>query len=46
LVDKLGVTSKTASLYLKAIEKIGILESVKMGRDVYFINKKLFKNKV
>lgn len=43
LVDKLGVTRKTASLHLKAIEEIGLLESTKMGRDIYFINTKLFK---
>ena len=43
LVDELVITRKTASLHLRAIEEIGILESVKMGRDVYFINKKLFK---
>ena len=42
LVDELVITRKTASLHLKAIEETGILESVKMGRDVYFINKKLF----
>ena len=43
LVDELGTTRKTAGLHLRAIEEIGILESVKMGRDVYFINKRLFK---
>ncbi|WP_457745151.1 Fic family protein [Sulfurimonas sp.] len=42
LVDELGVTRKTASLHLKAIKEVGILESEKIGRDVYFINKKLF----
>jgi len=42
LVDELGVTRKTATSYLRAIEEIGILESVKMSRDVYFINKQLF----
>jgi predicted transcriptional regulator len=42
-VDELGVTRKTAGLYLRAIEEAGILESVKMGRDVYFVNKKLFR---
>jgi Fic family protein len=42
LVTELGITRKTASLHLKAIEEVGILESVKIGRDVYFINKKLF----
>jgi len=43
LVDELGVTRKTATSYLRAIEEIGILESVKISRDVYFINKQLFE---
>ena len=43
LVDELGISRKTAGVHLRAIEKIGILESVKMGRDVYFVNKKLFE---
>ncbi len=43
LVDELGVTRKTASLHLKAIEEIGLLEKVKMGRDVYFVNKRLLQ---
>jgi len=30
-------------LHLRAIEEIGILESVKMGRDVYFVNRRLFE---
>ena len=42
LVNELGVTRKTATSYLRAIEDIGILESMKVGRDVYFINKQLF----
>ncbi len=42
LVDELGVSRKTAGLHLRAIEETGILESVKMGRDVYFVNKRLF----
>ena len=43
LVDELGVTRKTASGYLRAIEEeTGILKSVKKGRDVYFINQPLF----
>ena len=42
LVDELGVTRKTATSYLRAIEDIGILESMKVGRDVYFVNKGLF----
>ena len=43
LVDELGVSRKTAGLYLRSIEEIGILESVKMGRDVFFVNKRLFE---
>lgn len=42
LVDELSITRKTATAHLRAIENIGILESVKVGRDVYFINKNLF----
>ena len=43
LVDELGVSRKTAGLHLRAIEEIGILESMKVGRDVYFVNKRLFR---
>ena len=42
LVDELGITRKTATSHLRAIEKLGILESIKIGREVYFVNKKLF----
>jgi len=43
LVDTLGITRKTASSYLKAMEDIGIIKSVKMGRDIYFVNIALFE---
>lgn len=43
LVDELGVTRKTATSYLRTVEEIGVLESVKISRDVYFINKQLFE---
>ena len=43
LVDELGISRKTAGLHLRAIEEIGILESVKRGRDIYFVNKRLFE---
>ena len=43
LVEELGITHKTAANYLKALEEIGILESEKKGREVYFINKRLFE---
>lgn len=42
LVEELGITRKTATSYLRAIERIGILDSVKVGRDIYFINSQLF----
>ena len=42
LVDELYINRKTAGLYLRAIEEIGTLKSVKMGRELYFINKRLF----
>lgn len=42
LVDSLGITRKTATTYLRALEDLGMLESIKVGRDLYFVNKKLF----
>ena len=42
LVDLLGLHRETASKYLKALEKIGIFESVKIGRSKFFIHKELY----
>ncbi len=42
LVDRLGLHRQTASKYLKEIEKIGILQEVKIGRNRYFVNLELF----
>jgi Fic family protein len=42
LEDSLGLHRETASKHLKAIEKIGILNSVKLGRSVFYVNVKLF----
>ena len=42
LVDRLGLTRQTSSKYLKEIEKIGILQEVKLGRHRYFVNVELF----
>ena len=42
LVDELGITRKTATAHLRAMEDINILDSMKVGRDVYFVNKSLF----
>jgi Fic family protein len=42
LVEELGITRKTATTHLRTIEKLGILESIKVGREVYFVNNKLF----
>lgn len=43
LIDELGVTRKTATSYLKELEAYGILKSVKVGREIYFVNIKLFE---
>jgi Fic family protein len=43
LVDGLGLHRETASKYLKEIESIGILQSIKIGRGKYFINVELFE---
>ena len=42
LIDELGVTRKTATNYLKELEAFGLLESIKVGREIYFVNTKLF----
>jgi len=42
LVDDLGLHRHTASAYLKELEKLNILHSIKLGRGKYFINVKLF----
>lgn len=42
VVEELNITRKTASNYLKQLEEIGILKSIKIGREVYFINVELF----
>ncbi|KAF3981588.1 MAG: Fic family protein [Methylococcales symbiont of Hymedesmia sp. n. MRB-2018] len=41
LADGLNMTRKTAATHLKKIENVGILQRLKSGRDVYFINTKL-----
>lgn len=43
LVDRLNLTRQTASKYLKELENIGILKSIKIGRSNYFINIELFE---
>jgi len=43
LVKELEMTRKTASSYLNQLEEIGVLETIKMGREVYFVNVELFK---
>ena len=43
LVDRLKITRKTASNYLKQLEDINILNSIKLGRNKYFVNIKLFE---
>ena len=42
LVDRLDLHRHTASSYLNGLEKIGIMQSIKIGRSKYFINIELF----
>jgi len=42
LVDYLDLHRETASIYLKKLEEIKILEGVKFGRSKYYINRDLF----
>jgi Fic family protein len=42
LTDRMNLHRDTASKYLKELEKIGILESVKIGRNKYYINVRLY----
>jgi Fic family protein len=43
VVNQLGVERKAASRYLKELEKIGILESQKVGRETLYINTELIE---
>lgn len=43
VVNKLGVERKAASRYLKELEKIGIIESQKVGREILYINRNLIE---
>ena len=43
VVNKLKVERKAASRYLKEMEKIGILHSQKIGKEVIYINTELIK---
>jgi len=42
LIVSLGLHRDTASKYLRELENIGFLESIKIGRSKYFVNKALF----
>lgn len=43
LVDQGIAQRKTAAEYLKALEKIGVLESRKIGKEVLYLNIKLYE---
>jgi Fic family protein len=43
VINQLGVERKAASRYLKELEKIGILEAQKVGRETLYINKELIE---
>ena len=43
-LEDAGIAKRqTASTYLKQLEEIGILRSLKSGRDVYYVNDALLK---
>ncbi|RLB72741.1 MAG: Fic family protein [Deltaproteobacteria bacterium] len=43
-LEQRGIAKRqTASTYLKALESMNILESIKAGREVYYLNKKLLE---
>lgn len=42
LVEELRFHRETASKHLKSLEKIGIFESIKVGRSKYFVHKELY----
>lgn len=43
LEERLQIHRTTASNYLKSLEEIGILDGVKIGRSVYYINQELYE---
>jgi Fic family protein len=42
LIDRLNLHRDTASKYLRELEKVGVLKSIKIGRSKFFINIELF----
>lgn len=43
-LEKAGIAKRqTAASYLQTLEKLGLLEVIKIGKENYYINKKLFK---
>jgi Fic family protein len=43
LEKRLGITRITAAKYLKELEKIGILKSKKVWKEILYINTRLFE---
>ncbi len=43
VVEKIGVERKAASRYLKELEKIGVLKSIQIGRQVVYVNEELIE---
>ena len=42
LIGGMDLHRDTASKYLRELERIGVLESIKIGRSKFFVNKQLF----
>ena len=43
MIEHHNVTRQTASTYLRQIEELGLVQSVKVGRDVYYVNRRLLQ---
>lgn len=43
-LEESGIAKRqTASVYLKELQRIGILQGIKMGRDIYYLNESFLK---
>jgi Fic family protein len=40
--EQLGISRPTATNYLVELEKLGILSSQKIGKEIFYVNDKLF----
>lgn len=43
VMESCGVTRQTASIYLQKLESLGLMKSMKAGREVYYVNQPLWQ---